>query len=53
LQKSSFKPYERMPDLLYVLENQYGIACDIVPVPFEFQKGSNKMLCLTRNAPEP
>jgi hypothetical protein len=52
LQKSSFKPYERMPDLLYVLKHQYGIACDIVPVPFEFQKGSNKMLCLTRNAPE-
>jgi hypothetical protein len=52
LQKSSFKPYEPMPDLLYVLKNQYGIACDIVPVPFEFQKGSNKMLCLTRNASE-
>lgn len=49
LQKSSFKPYERMPDLLNALKNQYGITCDIVPVPFEFQKGSNKMLCLTRN----
>jgi hypothetical protein len=50
LQKSSFRPYERMPDLLYVLKKQYGIACEIVPVPFEFQKDSNKMLCLTRNA---
>ncbi|MGA9150428.1 MAG: hypothetical protein WBZ36_07615 [Candidatus Nitrosopolaris sp.] len=49
LQKSSFKPYERMLDLLYALKNQYGITCDIVPVPFEFQKGNNKMLCLTRN----
>jgi ubiquinone/menaquinone biosynthesis C-methylase UbiE len=49
LQKSSFKPYERLLDLLYALKNQYGITCDIVPVPFEFQKGSNKMLCLTRN----
>jgi len=50
LQKSSFKPYERIPDLLHVLKNQYGIACDIVAVPFEFQKGSNKMLCLRHNA---
>jgi hypothetical protein len=49
LQKSSFKPYERMSDLLYVIKNQCGIAYDIRPVPFEFQKGSNKMLCLTRN----
>ena len=51
LQKSSFKPYERMPDLLYILKNQSGIACDIVPVRFEFQKGSNKMLCLRPNTP--
>jgi hypothetical protein len=51
LQKSSFKPYERMPDLLYILKNQSGIACNIVPVPFEFQKGSNKMLCLRPNIP--
>ena len=50
LQKSSFKRYERMRDLLYVLKNRYGIAYDIVPVPFEFQKGSNKMLCLRHNA---
>jgi hypothetical protein len=49
LQMSSFKPYEGMSDLLYVLKKLYGIAWDIVPVPFEFQKGSNKMLCLTRN----
>ena len=51
LQKSSFKPYERMPDLLDDIKNEYGIAYDIIQVPFEFQKGSNKMLCLTRNAP--
>jgi hypothetical protein len=52
LQKSSFKAYECMPDLLYVLKKQHGIACHIVPVPFEFQKDSNKMLCITRNALE-
>jgi len=51
LQKASFKPYERMPDLLHDIKNEYGIAYDIIQVPFEFQKGSNKMLCLTRNAP--
>ena len=49
LQKSSFKPYERMPDLLDDIKNEYGIAYDIIQVPFEFQKGSNKMLCLTCN----
>jgi hypothetical protein len=46
LQKSSLEPYEHMIDLLYILKKQYGITCDIVSVPFEFQKGSNKMLCL-------
>lgn len=30
-----------------LVKDQYGITCDIVPIPFEFQKGSNKMLCLT------
>lgn len=48
LQKSSVEPYEHMTDLLYTLKNQYGITYDIVSVPFEFQKGSNKMLCLTQ-----
>jgi len=47
LQKSSLEPYEHMTDLLCTLRKQYGISYDIVPVPFEFQKGSNKMLCLT------
>ncbi|MDQ6667834.1 MAG: class I SAM-dependent methyltransferase [Thermoproteota archaeon] len=47
LQKSSSDPYEHMTDLLYTLIKQYGISYHIVPVPFEFQKGSNKMLCLT------
>ncbi len=47
LQKSSSEPYEHMTDLLNTLRKQYGITYNIVPVPFEFQKGSNKMLCLT------
>ena len=48
LQKSSLEPYEHMTDLLYTLKNQYGITYDIIQVPFEFQKGSNRMLCLRR-----
>jgi hypothetical protein len=47
LQMSSLVPYEHMIELLYTLKNQYGITYDIVQVPFEFQKGSNNMLCLT------
>jgi hypothetical protein len=47
LQKSSLEPYEHITDLLCTLKKQYGISYDIVPVPFEFQRGSNKMLCLT------
>lgn len=47
LQKLSSEPFEHMTELLCTLKNQYGITYDIVPVPFEFQKGSNKMLCLT------
>jgi hypothetical protein len=50
LQKSSLEPYEHMTDLLCTLRKQYGISYDIVPVPFEFQKGSNRMLCLTNMA---
>jgi hypothetical protein len=47
LQKSSSEPYEHMTDLLTTLKKRYGITYHIVLVPFEFQKGSNKMLCLT------
>lgn len=47
LQKSSSEPYELMTDLLNTLKKQYGITYHIVLVPFEFQKGSNMMLCLT------
>jgi len=47
IQKSSSEPYEHMTDLLNTLKKEYGITYDIVLVPFEFQKGSNKMLCLT------
>ncbi|MFZ0896361.1 MAG: hypothetical protein WAZ77_17825 [Candidatus Nitrosopolaris sp.] len=47
LQKSSLEPYEHMTDLLCTLRKQYGISYDIVPVPIEFQKGSNMMLRLT------
>jgi hypothetical protein len=47
LQKSSSEPYEHMTELLNTLKKQYGITYHIILVPFEFQKGSNKMLCLT------
>jgi hypothetical protein len=45
IQKASSEPYEHMPDLLSILD-QHGAVCEIVPVIFEFQKGSNKMLVL-------
>jgi len=48
LQKSSFQPYEHTRDLLDTLKKEYGIDYDIVPVLFEFQKGSNLMLRLWR-----
>jgi hypothetical protein len=47
LQKSSLQPYEQMNELLFALEMR-KIKYDIVPVPFEFQRGSNKMLVLRR-----
>lgn len=47
LQTSNSEPYEHMTDLLNTLKIQYGITYHIVLVPFEFQKGSNKMLSLT------
>lgn len=46
-QKSSSQPYEQMTELLFALEG-LRIKFDIVPVPFEFQRGSNKMLLLKR-----
>jgi hypothetical protein len=48
LQKSSSQPYEQMTELLFALEKS-RIKFDIVPVPFEFQRGSNKMLLLRRS----
>lgn len=45
LQKSGSEPYERMADLLSILD-QHGASCKIVPVKFEFQKGSTEMLLL-------
>lgn len=47
IQKSSSEPYEDMPILLDTLKGTYGINYNIVHVPFEFQKGSNKMLLLS------
>jgi ubiquinone/menaquinone biosynthesis C-methylase UbiE len=47
LQKSSLQPYEQMTELLFALE-KLRIGYYIVPVPFEFQRGSNKMLLLRR-----
>jgi hypothetical protein len=47
MQKSSSEPYEDMPKLLDTLKGTYGINYNIVDVPFEFQKGSNKMLLLS------
>lgn len=47
IQKSSLEPYEHMPKLLDTLKGTYGINYNIVAVPFEFQKGSNKMLLLS------
>jgi hypothetical protein len=48
IQKSSLEAYENMPKLLDALESKYGISYDIQSVPFEFQKGSNKMLLLSK-----
>ena len=47
LQQSSLQPYEQMTELLFALE-KLKIKYDIVTVPFEFQRGSNKMLLLRR-----
>lgn len=45
LQKSRLQPNEHINELFYALEKR-GIKYDSVPVSFEFQRGSNKMLHL-------
>jgi hypothetical protein len=45
IQKTSCEPYERVSELLDIID-QHGAAWETVPVTFEFQKGSNKMLVL-------
>jgi hypothetical protein len=49
IQKSSFQPYAEMTELLNVLKKNHGMNYKIVPVSFEFQRGSNKMLLLKSN----
>jgi hypothetical protein len=49
IQKSSFQPYAEMTELLSILEKKHGINHEIMPVKFEFQRGSNKMLLLKHN----
>ena len=41
------RPYEHMVELLSALK-VHGIVYHVIPVPFEFQRGSNQMLRLTR-----
>jgi hypothetical protein len=48
IQKSSSQPYDEMAELLNVLKKSHGIDHEIIPVQFEFQRGSNKMLVLKR-----
>lgn len=42
-----FKPYPYLDDILSSLDSN-GIKVEMVEVPFEFQKGANKMLKLSR-----
>jgi hypothetical protein len=49
IQKSSFQPFTEMTELLNILEKRHGINHEIMPVKFEFQRGSNKMLLLKSN----
>ena len=44
---SNARPYEHMVELLSALK-VHGIVYHVIPVPFEFQRGSNQMLRLTR-----
>lgn len=47
LQGLDAQPYPDLSEMLDWLAGQ-GIWADVVDVPFEFQKGSNQMLCLER-----
>ena len=47
LQGPDAQPYWYMDPLLFDLKQQ-GILAEIIPVPFEFQRGSNQMLRLIR-----
>jgi hypothetical protein len=47
IQQRSLQPNFHMKDLLYVLKEQ-NIKYEILQIPFEFQKGSNKLLRLLR-----
>ena len=47
IQKSSSQAYEHMTKLLDLLKRKHCIDYKIVPVSFEFQKGSHKMLHLS------
>ncbi len=47
IQEGSLKPYPFMKELLSELKDR-GIDYEILKVPFEFQKGSNKVLRLIR-----
>ena len=47
IQKSSLQPYENMTKLLDILKRNHRIDHKIITVSFEFQKGSNKMICLS------
>jgi hypothetical protein len=47
LQGPDARPYRHMDQLLADLK-QHGIAAEIHPVPFEFQRGSNQMLRIIR-----
>ncbi|MBI5848884.1 MAG: class I SAM-dependent methyltransferase [Nitrospirae bacterium] len=51
LQGLDAKPYPPMDEVLRGLEKE-GIDVEMVPVPFEFQRGSKKMLRLRRRAYE-
>ena len=48
IQEGGLKPYSFMKELLSEL-NDHGIDYEILQVPFEFQKGSNKILRLIHN----
>jgi len=47
IQGPNAQPYEHLDNLCSDLQRM-GIHSEILPVPFEFQRGSNQMLRLTR-----